>query len=347
MDVTNPMTGPSEMPRISVIIATRNRAESLRLTLESLASANRDGIQAQVIVVNNAGTDNTQEVAESFRGRLPVRYLYEETIGAFGKCHALNRALNSSDLGEIIVILDDDMTPRLDWFQAIIGACKRYPDKDMFAGHVDIIWPDCPVPQWAISRELSGPIYSSPSYRSDSSLKEGRWFSGNHFWFRSRVLKAKPEFKDLWLSEADFQLDLFELGYRGVACSDVAAGHRIQPVLLREDIVLARSRKIGVCSAQLRLTPYRRFVKQARLLHEHPLMGRVFCLLNHFRWRLYYALSFLRLTETSRFEYRVLAEERASTYLELFRVANRIDDYSIWRARRRKQREKSLAARHS
>src|SRR5207248_3523805 len=79
---------------ISVIICTRNRAASLEITLECLASANRQGISAEVIVVDNAGEDHTRGVVESFTRRIPVRYLYEPALGVFGKSHALNRALD-------------------------------------------------------------------------------------------------------------------------------------------------------------------------------------------------------------------------------------------------------------
>jgi hypothetical protein len=39
-------------PDISAIICTQNRADSLRMTLECLASANLDGIRAEIIVVD-------------------------------------------------------------------------------------------------------------------------------------------------------------------------------------------------------------------------------------------------------------------------------------------------------
>ena len=43
---------------ISVIICTQNRASSLQVTLEHLVAADRDGIRAEVIIVDNAGHDN-------------------------------------------------------------------------------------------------------------------------------------------------------------------------------------------------------------------------------------------------------------------------------------------------
>src|SRR5215467_9652284 len=125
----------SSSPDISVIICTQNRANSLRVTLECLVSANRDGMRAEIIVVNNAGHDNTEEVVASFSQRIPIRYLYEPTLGVFGKSHALNRALAAGSIGEIIAVLDDDMSPHSDWFQGVAAICGRWPDKDIFTGH--------------------------------------------------------------------------------------------------------------------------------------------------------------------------------------------------------------------
>jgi glycosyltransferase involved in cell wall biosynthesis len=317
---------------ISVIIPTQNRADSLSLTLECLASANRDGVRAEIIVVDNAGSDNTKEVVASFSQRLSVRYLYEPTLGVFGKSHALNRALDAGGLGGIIAVLDDDMSPDPNWLQGVMKICKRWPDKDLFTGHTYIIWPSEDVPEWAKRGKIHSKLFSAGYLGdSDSELEEGRWYLGGHFWFRSRVLQMGKRFKDIWVTEPDFQLDLAELGFSGVASRDAIAGHRIQPALLQKDVALSRARKTGACLAWLNLQPYRRKVKQARLLHEHPLLGRLFCLLTHWRWRLLYLISYLYPSDGSCFEHRWIATERMTLYLELLRVANRLGDYSLWK----------------
>src|SRR5712692_5514530 len=317
---------------ISVVIPTQNRAESLRITLECLASANLDGIRAEVIVVNNAGRDNTGEIVASFGPRIPLRYLYEPTLGVYGKSHALNRALDTNGLAEIIAVLDDDMSPHPDWFQGVMAICRRWPNKDLFTGHTYIIWPYDDVPRWAKKPRLQSWLFSAGHVsNSDSELEEGRWYLGGHFWFRSRILDTGRRFKDIWVTEPDFQLDLSELGFSGVSSRDAVAGHRIQPTLLQKDVALQRAKRTGVCAAWLRLSPYRRKVKQARLLHKHPWLGRIFCLLNHFRWRLLFLASYLCPSDDSRFEHRLIAAERMSTYLELFRTANRLGAYSLWK----------------
>ena len=324
------IAGEDRRPEISVIIPTQNRARSLEVTLDHLAAADRDGIRTEVIVVDNAGHDNTREVADSFEHRMPVRYLYEPTLGVFGKSHALNRALDAGGLGDIIVVLDDDMSPEPGWFRGVLEISKRWPDHDLFTGVTNIVWPSPEVPDWAKKPSSQNGVFSSGSFGdADAPLKNGQWFLGGHFWFRSRALAGGMRFKDIWLTEPNFQLDLIERGFRGMAGPDAIAGHRIQPALLQREVALGRARKAGICKAQVRLQPYRRTVRQARLFHEHPWLARLFCALNGFKWGLLYLASYLYPSAGSRFERRLVALERMTLALEYLRVARQAPDYSL------------------
>jgi glycosyltransferase involved in cell wall biosynthesis len=100
-------------PNISILIATCNRAQSLRSTLESIHRVNipRD-LAAEVIVVENGSTDGTAQVVKSFAsGGLPVRYLREPKAG---KSNSLNRAIAEA-LGDIFLFTDDDVRVPQNW----------------------------------------------------------------------------------------------------------------------------------------------------------------------------------------------------------------------------------------
>jgi glycosyltransferase involved in cell wall biosynthesis len=318
---------------ISVILCTRDRAESLVVTLDCLASADREGIRAELIVVDNGSHDNTGEVVRSFQPIIPVRYFYEPHLGAYGKSHALNRAIDAGELGEIVVVLDDDMSPEKDWFHGVLAICQRWPDKDLFSGHTYPIWQDLKVPEWAKNADLESWIFSACGVGADSLLEDGRWFSGNHFWFRSRVLDGGRRFKDTWLTEPVFQLELMERGYAGVCGPDAVAGHRIQPALIEREVAIERARRTGSQYASVRIQPYRKNVKQARLLAQHPVLGRAFCLLSYLRWQFSYTISSLHLSDGSRFANRLIALERVSFYREILRTVNQIPDYCAWKRR--------------
>jgi glycosyltransferase involved in cell wall biosynthesis len=325
---------PSERkrPDISVVIPTQNRAASLQTTLECLTSADRRGLEVEIIVINNAGRDNTEEVVNTFSHRIPMRYFYEPTLGTFGKSHALNRALAAENLGDLIAVLDDDMSPEPEWFQGVSAIASRWPKKDLFTGYTYIIWPKDDVPAWAKKPKLQSWLFSAGHIpESDTEMKPGRWFLGGHFWFRSRVLATGRRFRDIWITEPDFQLDLVQLGFSGVSGRDARVGHRIQPALLDKNVVAERARRTGKYAAWLRLQPYRNGMKQARMLHQYPVAGRVFCVLNHSRWVFLYWISYLLPPNGSGFARRLIALERMTTYLELFRAANQLDAYSLSR----------------
>lgn len=326
-----------QLPDISVIIATRNRAESLRTTLASLQAADRRGLRVDVVVVDNAGTDDTRSVVESFSPRLPVRYLYEPVLGVFGKSHAVNRALDTGGLGEIIAILDDDISADPKWFQAVAAISRRWPGIDIFTGLTYIIYPAENVPEWARRPHCQGLVCSAGGFgNTDRELDPGQFCVGGHFWFRSRVLQHVPHFSDCWLTEPHFQLDLAEFGCRTVASPEAIVGHRVQAALLDRKTALIRVYDSGKQIADMRLRPYRSRVKQARMLNQHPWLGRAFCLLSHLRWRLSWAASFFHSSDAIRFERRLIATERMSTYLELFRAAGRYPEYSPWKSARQR-----------
>jgi glycosyltransferase involved in cell wall biosynthesis len=317
---------------ISVIICTRNRAASLQETLTCLANADRTGIQVEIVVVNNGGTDATPEVVSAFEGILPIRLVYEPQEGIYGKSHALNRAINEGQLGEIVAVLDDDMSPHRDWLQGIVALCRRWPDKDLFTGRSYVVWPATAPPAYDQSIPLKVWMFSIiDEGGQDTLMGNGRWFSGNHFWFRSRCLASGIRFDDTWLTEPKFMLDLIEQGYGAVSGPDAIVGHRIQERLLNESVIRERAAKVGRSNAEVRLRPYRESVKHARFLNRHPLLGRLF----FGAMLLVSALDWVRAKldpfAGDRFVPTVIAIERITYHLQLLRIAAKMPEYRVLR----------------
>ena len=93
--------------RLSVVIATKDRAHYVERVLE--AFAHQEGAPSfEVIVVDNASTDQTKAVVESAaeRFRYPVRYAYEPEPNR-GKARNAGIALAS---GYLVVFCDDDVS---------------------------------------------------------------------------------------------------------------------------------------------------------------------------------------------------------------------------------------------
>jgi glucosyl-dolichyl phosphate glucuronosyltransferase len=121
------------MTNVSIIICTRNRADSLKLTLESLGQLQiPSDYSAELIVVDNASTDGTAQLIQTSRlVNLPIRYLYEQRPG---KSNGLNTALQAAQ-GEILLWTDDDVRVPRDW---IAGMCELIEkgEADVTAGEV-------------------------------------------------------------------------------------------------------------------------------------------------------------------------------------------------------------------
>jgi len=119
------LSGPKPMA-ISVIICTRDRADSLEQTLESLFSPSNVALSDwEAIVVDNDSGDKTAEVCGGFKSRFPERfhYLVEKRRG---KSNALNSGIAAAR-GQILAFTDDDVRCAPDYIQAVRAVFDRYP----------------------------------------------------------------------------------------------------------------------------------------------------------------------------------------------------------------------------
>ena len=307
-------------PDISVVIATRDRADSLAETLEYLGRADRDGLDVEVVVVDNGSADATRPTVEAFAGRLPVRYLFE---GQPGKSHALNRALDEGGLGEVVAFLDDDMSPDRDWFRGVWALCARHPDHDFFTGRSYVVWPPGEPPGWARRESIRDWAFSVIDFERREDRPIPLWPSGNHFWIRSRVLANGRRFEDLWFTEPQFTLGLAEEGRLGVMGPDAVAGHRIQPDLFSEKVVRERAIRTGRAIAAVQLA-HRSAAPQAAFFKDHAGLCRLLWAANVLRWWVQYGLAQLHPSRDTRFERGLLALLGLHTNLERLRIARRV-----------------------
>ena len=101
---------------LSVIIPTRNRANTLYRTLDSISNQTLPAREFEVIIIDNGSTDNTRETIEEFRNKLPnLRYFYETSPGLHIGRH---KGLKEAD-SDILVYGDDDIKAFPTWLQGI------------------------------------------------------------------------------------------------------------------------------------------------------------------------------------------------------------------------------------
>lgn len=111
--------------RLSIVIPTKDRASMLQKALESIERQPADPEVYEVLVIDNGSTDETNIVAESFRGKIRnFRYIYDARPGLHvGR----NRGLLESK-GDLIGYLDDDVILFPNWINAAIEA---FEDKEV------------------------------------------------------------------------------------------------------------------------------------------------------------------------------------------------------------------------
>jgi glycosyltransferase involved in cell wall biosynthesis len=142
--VGSPGTASTEAIDISVIICTRNRAAQLMNVLESAANLRMPkGLRWELIVVDNGSSDNTAEVAASFRDRLPIRVVREDMAGL---SNARNRGVDEAN-GSYICWTDDDLLLDPNWLEAYASAFRRHPEAAIFGGRIIPVL-QSPTPNW-------------------------------------------------------------------------------------------------------------------------------------------------------------------------------------------------------
>lgn len=126
---------PVELPKISIIIAARNEARRIRPVLNSLERLDYPADNYEVIFVDDASTDGTGEMIQSFAGRHQnwrLIRLNEKSNELKGKKKALKAAIEAAE-GELIFTTDADCRVPPNWLKIM----SRYFDEQtaMVLGH--------------------------------------------------------------------------------------------------------------------------------------------------------------------------------------------------------------------
>ncbi len=96
---------------ISVVIATHNQRERLRLVLSGLAVQTFSKGQFEVIVVDDGSTDGTGDFLQAYR-QIPIKVISLNT--SVGRCRARNIGIDQAR-GDLVAFLDGDALPGPDW----------------------------------------------------------------------------------------------------------------------------------------------------------------------------------------------------------------------------------------
>lgn len=161
------------IPLFSVIIPTYNRAERLRITLESLSKQIFKNFE--VLVCDDGSTDQTKDIVSSFKDKLDLTYIWEENWG--GPARPRNNGIKVAK-GEWICFLDSDDW----WYPEKLEKCLPYLD------HNDLIYHDLEIHD--TNHKIIGKLESRDLSKDafNDLLLNGNFISNSSVIVRKRIL---------------------------------------------------------------------------------------------------------------------------------------------------------------
>jgi glycosyltransferase involved in cell wall biosynthesis len=187
---------PSRKPKISVVIPTRNRADTLRATLASLEDQVLPRADFEVIVVDNGSTDETTAVCAAAANRLGnLRCIVELTPGLHSARHAGMRAAAS----ELLAFADDDIEALPSWLLAVVRSFEHLRVGMVGGNNLPLL--RTPPPEWFESLWQTTPYGRAIPYYSILEFDEtvrpipARYIWGCNFSVRKSLVEKAGGFR--------------------------------------------------------------------------------------------------------------------------------------------------------
>lgn len=275
---------------VSVIICTYNRDRVLEETIRSFLECHTDGIDHELVVVDNNSTDGTRKIAERFATlNSRIRYVMEPQEGL---SHARNKGIWVS-VGDIVAFVDDDVYFSPFWLTALDSAFKRRADIACIGGRIAPYF-EADTPSWIDDKIMV--IYGVTRFGDleREILPPDRWI-GCNMAFRRSVFEQVGVFHPSLgrtpgslLSGEDDEIAyrVENAGLKTLYLPEALVSHRISPARLTRQWVFTRFYWGGITEVvlkQLSKDPLPRMILAWRAVRK--IMGLVR------RWR--YAVGLL------------------------------------------------------
>ncbi len=123
VDLTQPQPADVQRgPTASIVIPVHNKATITRQCLDALLAEPKDGIERQLVVVDDGSVDMTPSLLAKYRDHIIV-IRNETALGFAGACNAGVAAAG----GEFIVLLNNDTVPTSGWLSALVNYAVQHP----------------------------------------------------------------------------------------------------------------------------------------------------------------------------------------------------------------------------
>ena len=192
---------------ISAVICTHNREKYIEKSLTSLINQTLEKENYEIIVVDNASTDNTRDITTKFlKLHTNIKYINEPVLGL---SQSRNTGWQNSE-GKYVAYLDDDAVADPDWLKNILSVFRNAkPAPGIVGGKIDPIWESDP-PAWLSDQMIRALTVIDWS-------KEPVVLNNTHMWLAGANIAYQ---KSLFLKHGGFDVSLGRKGQNLLSCEE-------------------------------------------------------------------------------------------------------------------------------
>ena len=235
------------LPKISVVLCTYNRSQLLRTALDSLVSQSLARSEYEIVVVDNASTDDTTTVVKGFQTQYSSSAIILVSESTQGLGYARNTGYKQAR-GRYVAFIDDDCVAAKDWLLTLLECFEQVqPQPWSVGGPIRPVY-DAPKPAWFKDSYETDTWGESPRL-----LKRKESFTGCNMSFRKDIIEkfggfdVSLDMKGECLSLAG-ETELYRRIWRfeGETCvlyysPNMVMGHRIEPYKMTVSYQLKRA----------------------------------------------------------------------------------------------------------
>ncbi|WP_319413278.1 glycosyltransferase family 2 protein [uncultured Cohaesibacter sp.] len=139
------------MTKISAVVCVHNREDTLDACLSALERQTLSKDLHEILVVDNASTDQSPQIADAYVKRnANFKYIREERLGL---AIARNRGIREV-CHDVVAFTDDDAIPADDWLERLSNRFSTLDEKTVaVGGELDPVWPH-EKPEWLKGKDL-------------------------------------------------------------------------------------------------------------------------------------------------------------------------------------------------
>ncbi len=178
--------------RVTVAVCTFNRSRHLRACVDALAAQTFAVDGFDILIVDNASTDDTSEVAAELAARhANVLYVFAPKQGAGP---ARNEAMRQTKT-PLLAYMDDDQIARPDWLANLVAPFDAVPDLAIAGGEVLPVW-ETPRPDWLDDSFLKFYSVDLGWSKVARPLADGEWLLEGNICFDVEALRRAGGFDE-------------------------------------------------------------------------------------------------------------------------------------------------------